>query len=242
MSHRQIQMPPLHKPIANHKVLQCASVSVKHRAVNHLHKGSSLPVGFDVSALRKDDIQYQLQIIYIRIWRAIFKRHRFLINSFYVWPKRRAGAGVGVDMTFFLALCHEPGCMSHEPWAMSLLNVLMNNNNDSWIKFILFSKLQSVKSFKTSHFQQDCYQKQRNGKTHMSGVFKIWVSLLSPHDMFTNYFRSDDCASMWLQRSVDGDSWILWNQLTRINVPECNTIRCLSLMLQCSLPPMAQGC
>ena len=37
MSHRQIQMPPLHKPIANHKVLQCASVSVKHRAVNHLH-------------------------------------------------------------------------------------------------------------------------------------------------------------------------------------------------------------
>ena len=135
-----------------------------------------------------------------------------------------------------------PCATSLDAWAMSLLNVLMNNNNDSWIKFILFSKLQSFKSFKTSHFQQDCYQKQRNGKTHMSGVFKIWVSRLSPHDMFTNYFRSDDCASMWLQRSVDGDSWILWNQWTRINVSECNAIRCLSLMLQCSLPPMAQGC
>jgi hypothetical protein len=78
-----------------------------------MYKGSSLPVGFDVSALRKDDIQYQLQIIYICY--AIFKRHRFLMNSFYVLPKRRAGAWVGVDMTFFLALCHEPGCMSHEP-------------------------------------------------------------------------------------------------------------------------------
>ena len=132
--------------------------------------------------------------------------------------------------------------MSLEPWAclMCLWTTIMIHELNSF-----YSRSYKVLRVSKLHTSNKIATKNKEMGKPTCPAFSRSEFLcfhLAPHDMFTNYFRSDDCASMWLQRSVDGDSWILWNQWTRINVPECNAIRCLSLMLQCSLPPMAQGC